>query len=340
MAENTDQSVLRRKIGEQSAQAETRGMSPQKAMRLATARAGQGIGELVATLAGCTQSRVALEQITAAVDGPQLVFLMKGMQAAQGLAVIDAAIVSGVVEHLTTGRVASTPPEQRDPSRTDAVMLADFLDRMLAAMDEELAVGTEVSAITGYRSLVVLDDARAVAMALEDVPYRRFDLAIDLAEGAKTGEIWLFFPNPMAASGGDAAQQGRNWQDAWQAHVDRIPARVEAVLHKFAMPLDQLRELEVGSLIPVPVEQVGAVRLTGADRNAVAIGKLGQALGHRAVRINSQVQLQRTRTTAEVTLAIPAGAGGVSGMAGEEMKQTQSEASDELADGEMVSDES
>ena len=344
MTEKTDQSILRRKIGEQSAQAETRGMGPQKALRLATARAGHDMGELVASLAGCTQNRVGLEQIAAAIDGPQLVFLTNSPQASHGLAVIDATIVSGVVEHLTTGRVVSTPPEQRDPSRTDAIMLADLLDRILAAMDEELAASAQVPAITGFRSLAILDDARAVSMALEDVPYRRFDLSIDLAEGAKTGEIWLFFPNPVPASSGDSAQHSRNWQEAWQTHVDRIPARVEAILHKFAMPLDQLRDLEVGSLIPVPVEQVGAVRLTGTDRNAVAIGKLGQARGYRAVRINSQVQLQRARTTAEITLAIPAGLSEVSGMADEgaggDVVQTESEASDEHLAGELVSGES
>ncbi|MBV1903665.1 MAG: FliM/FliN family flagellar motor switch protein [Marinosulfonomonas sp.] len=299
-----DPTVLRSKIGKQSAQAETRGMSVRKALRLATVRAGRGMGELVATLAGCQQSRADLAQVVTAVEGPQLLFLIGGPQDTRGLAIVDAVLVGGVVEYMTTGRVVHAPPEERAPSRTDAIMLGELLDRILMAMDKELLGSVNQPPVTGFRSSALLDDARAVGMALEDLPYHRFDLSIDLADGAKTGEMWLFFPKPVVATDADAGQQIKKWSDAWQAHVDRIPARIDAVLHKFSMPLDELQNLQVGSLIPVPAEQVGAVRLTGSDRNAVAIGKLGRAHGFRAVRIASQVDLQRVRAFAEVTTAI------------------------------------
>ncbi|MBV1867053.1 MAG: FliM/FliN family flagellar motor switch protein [Marinosulfonomonas sp.] len=310
MTEQTDPSTLRSKIGKQSAQAETRGMSVRKALRLATARAGQDMGQLVATLAGCQQSRVELAQVVAAVDGPQLIFLIGGPQNTRGLALVDGMLASGVVEHLTTGRVVRAPPEERDPSRTDAIMLAEILDRILAAMDKELLESVNQPPVIGYQNLVLLDDGRAVSMALEDVRYHRFELSIDLADGGKTGEMLLFFPEPIVVADAGAEQQKKTWQDAWHAHVDRIPAHIDAILHKFAMPLDELQKLEVGNLIPVPTEQVAAVRLSGSDRNAVAIGKLGQALGFRAVRISSQLELQRVRTLAEVTTAIPASEAG------------------------------
>ena len=299
-----DPAVLRSKIGKQSAQAETRGMSVRKALRLATERAGQDMGELVATLAGCQQSRVDLAQVVTAVDGPQLLFLIAGPQETRGVAIVDAMLVGGVVEYMTTGRVVHAPPEERAPSRTDAIMLGELLDGILSAMDKELQGSVNQPPVTGFRSTVLLDDARAVSMALEDVPYHRFDLSIDLADGAKTGEMWLFFPKLVVGAGADAGQQIKKWGDAWQAHVNCIPARIDAVLHKFSMPLDELQNLQVGSLIPVPAEQVGAVRLTGSDHNAVAVGKLGRADGFRAVRISSQDDLQRVRTFAAVTTAI------------------------------------
>jgi flagellar motor switch protein FliM len=216
--------------------------------------------------------------------------LLEGPERALGLACIDLQVVAGVVEHLTTGRVVPSANEPRGATRTDAMMLSELLDGILAVFDGELAQMPDAPPAAGFHHLVVLEDARAVMMALEDIPYRQFQLALDLGGGAKSGEITFYFPFNPPRKTNYRTREFNDWHDKWRSHVLDLPAPIEAIIHRVPLSVTEVAALEVGSLIPVPLSKIASVSLEGADGDSVATGKLGQAAGFRAIRISTDVR--------------------------------------------------
>jgi flagellar motor switch protein FliM len=193
--------------------------------------------------------------------------------------------MAAVIEQMTTGRVVPSKAEPRVATRTDAVIVATIFDRILEVFDEGLAQMPEAPPVSGYRQSVALDDGRAVAMALEDMPYRQYRLSLDFGRGAKSGELRLIFPYDSTGQDGAVALMDAQWRKGWHAAVMQTQALVEAVLHRFTIPLDEIGSLDVGSIIPIPLAAVAQVSLEGGDGQCVATGKLGQCNGHRAVRV-------------------------------------------------------
>ncbi|MGR3344879.1 MAG: FliM/FliN family flagellar motor switch protein, partial [Paracoccaceae bacterium] len=202
-----------------------------------------------------------------------------------GLALLNAQAMAAVIEQMTTGRVVPSQADLRTATRTDAVIVATILDRILEIFDEGLAQVTDAPPVAGYRQSVSLEDGRAITMALEDMPYRLYRLALDFGRGAKTGELSLIFPDDPSGRGANASSVQARWRANWRNAVMQSEVLVEAVLHRFTIPLDELGNLEVGTFVPIPLECVSRVSLEGSDRRSVATGKLGQCNGHRAVRV-------------------------------------------------------
>lgn len=264
-------------------------MTPQKALRDSIARAAQEMAELEITATGCTETAVSVAEIADGLDPALLLLLLEGPQRALGLAVIDPQIVAGVVEHLTTGRVVPSAAAARSPTRTDAMMISDLINQMLGILDAELAQMPDAPPLSGFRQKVALEDARAVTMALEEIPFRQFRLTLDLGRGAKTGEITFFLPQNPPRKTDFRTREYHEWQKAWRDQVMRFHTEVEAVIHRVSMPVTEVSALKVGALIPVPVANVRAVSLEGSDCRSLATGKLGQTAGYRAIRITSDI---------------------------------------------------
>lgn len=250
MAQSDNASILRRKFGAQNEQSEISGMTARKALRLAAALAAQDLVGLELTATGCIEARMPVEDVVAACSGPDLMLLLEGPERALGLACIDLQVVAGLVEHLTTGRVVPSATDPRDATRTDAMMVSDLLDGILTVFDAELAQMPDAPPAAGFHHLVVLEDARAVMMALEDIPYRQFQLALDLGGGAKSGEITLYFPYNPPRKTNYRTREFNEWHDKWRGHVLGLPAPIEAIIHRVSMPVNEVATLEVGSLIP------------------------------------------------------------------------------------------
>lgn len=289
MADSENASILRRKIGAQNTDDKSNRMTVQKALRQAAARAAQDAIGLEVTASGCVETQVSVEAVIATLEEMKLVLLLEGPERSLGLAVFDPQIVAGVVEHLTTGRVVPSPADPRAATRTDAMMISDLINQVLAVFDAELAQMPDAPPVAGFHQLLVLEDARAVLMALDEIPYRKFTLGLDLSGGAKSGEICLYFPYDPPRKTDYRTREYAEWQDKWRRQVMEIRAPIEAIIHRVSMPVTELMALEVGSLIPVPLAQVSAVLLEGSDGHCVATGKLGQAAGFRAIRISTEV---------------------------------------------------
>ena len=262
-------------------------MSPAKAMRQAVARAAEDVAGMEASVSGFVQQKTTVDKIVEGLAEPHLIYLTEGPDGAVGLALLDSQATAAVIEQMTTGRVVPSRAEPRAATRTDAVIVATILDRILEIFDEGLAQMPDAPPVAGYRQSVALEDGRAVAMALEDMPYRLYRLSLDFGRGAKMGELRLIFPYDPSGQDQAAATLDAQWRSGWHAAVMQTQTVVEAVLHRFTIPLDEIGSLGVGALIPIPLAAVAQVSLEGSDGQCVATGKLGQCNGHRAVRVGA-----------------------------------------------------
>ncbi len=283
MTDNLTQGVLKRKI-------ELAGEGPDpgvqiccKLYRLALARAAHDGAGLLARVTGFSPDRATLDDLAAAHDGRQLVFLTEGGGGALGLAVLDGQFLAALLEQLTTGRVVSAPAPERSPTPTDAAVAADFLQRLFAGLGDAAATGLAASPAS-FRPAAPLKDGPAVLLALEDRPYRRIALTAELGGGAKTGQVHLVFPE-HAQEGADAAARARTWAQGLRANVCAASVTLEAVLHRLSVPLEQAQALTVGSELKIPRDSLGAVVLEGAGGARVGLARLGKCSGFRAVRL-------------------------------------------------------
>ncbi len=262
------------------------GMTPAKAMRRGLTRALERCIGLEATVLGFEQDRLGLAALVGSLESNRLIFMTQRKCGAIGLGIWDMTAVSAVVEHMVTGRVVPGPAEDRTPTATDAAVLRDMFDRIMQQFDETLSAMETAPPVTGFRASSIMENARAVELALEEMDYRRYVISVDFSGGAKTGELQLIFPWHPEFGTSAQLSQSRRWSREWQAAVKSSRARLDAVLCRLPMPLEQVGEMRVGDLIKLPRSALDAVSIEGADGQAVATGRLGQAQGMRAIRLH------------------------------------------------------
>jgi flagellar motor switch protein FliM len=280
---------MARKAGEAAAEA------PRRALADALRRAGEeGLGILIEAGAVAEARALPLEIAERLPETPFLA-LLEGPGGGAGLFALDASALAAVIEVQTTGRVAPAPPPPRRPTRTDAAIVADLVDRVLAELEAELIAGPEAARwASGWRYQMHLPDPRPLPVVLEDVGHRLFEADLVLAGGPRRGRVLLALPAvgraavPPPADAAVAARlidEADAWSEALEAAVGAAEARLDAVLAVLRLPLAAVTALAPGDRIVLPMAALGSVRLVGPGGAAVATGRLGQAGGCRAVRL-------------------------------------------------------
>ncbi len=302
MTEDAEKTALRRKT--RSARPPTGTLSGAFAAAIgkAVARAAEDMHQLAANLAGLTEIASSLADLAELPADDALILSLAAPDDRRALAIVDLQIVSGLVEHLTTGRIAAQPAAPRKPTRTDAVIVADFLDRVFAQSDG-LLTAPGLASRTGYRFAGMLAEPRMIPMALLDVEYQLCRLRLDLARGVRSGQIVLAYPVISAAARNENGAASE-WQDMLVTAVMASPAPLRAVLHRVRVPLAQIGEWTPGHMVELPRESLATVRLEGLDGRSVASAKLGQIGGMRAVRLLSEGRVDMPRSDRPDRIAV------------------------------------
>jgi flagellar motor switch protein FliM len=287
MNEQVQPSAMRRKAGAGRPPPEIGQITPAKALRTAVAQAAEDVVGLVAMPGAIEEARVTLEAIADSLPEHPLLALVEGPGGGFGLVVLDGQAVAALIEMQTTGRVVPRPAEARAPTRTDAIMCADFIDRLLETFEQRVGeAGLALApALTGYRYAMALAEPRAVTMTLEDAAYRRFAFTVDFGRGGKTGALQIILPHDAPGQGPRAAGDAGAFTQALQAQVMTAQAVLTATLARRRMTLAEVTALSVGSEIALPAEALTEVALEDLKGRTVARGRLGQASGQRALRL-------------------------------------------------------
>jgi flagellar motor switch protein FliM len=264
----------------------------QKAWKLALARAARDAIGLDLSLLDLRQIRSSLTELLELPPDRALIAILEGPKEGLGLMVISPEILAGIVEMQMVGRVSTAAPIARRPTRTDAAMASDLIERALLGLESELAQSTDRIWAGEFRYASFLEDARPLALLLEDVTYQVLDATISIAEGAKSGRIVLALPADGRGTPPKTAEPAPNraaemvFSAALGEQVMATHADLVAVLGRMHIPLETLLNLQAGETLPLGSAALDQIDLEGLDGKALAAGKLGQNNGMRAIRIS------------------------------------------------------
>ena len=280
--------ILRRKL----ARAQMPEASPHalvdQAWRLALARALREGASLASEVTAISSRQCDLAELPELPPERALIALLDGPGGEMGIACFSPDLTCSLIEMQTIGRVGTAPPGPRRPTRTDAAMVSPVLDRALSRFDFLVRDLPETRVGQGYRFASLLEDARSIGLLLDDQPFHLLTVTLSLAEGARSGEVLLALP--ISEAGGNAqaatAQPRPAAGPEFDAGLGQTEVELQAVLGHRMLTLSEVMQLEPGQLLMLNDASIARISLRGIDGKPVALARLGQQNGHRALRIS------------------------------------------------------
>lgn len=288
------ETVIHRKARAARDGADTRSVSPAKALRLALAKAADEELGLALTVNALEQSLVTRSELVSHLDGLGLLVLVEGETARRGVVRLDFAALASLIEQQTIGFVSDREAAPRDLTSTDAALAAPWVDAMLDQFGKRLDGVADAGVWQGYGFGAKVEDVHGLGLALDSEKFHYFRIAVSFAAGTRAGVIDVAFPKPepnevantAGFSDGDCLTQTLN------AVAMDAPVTLHAVLDRISMPLSQSLKLAVGDLVHLTRGTAMELRLEGARGHLVSVAKLGQIDGARAVRLLPDVRPQ------------------------------------------------
>ena len=284
--------VLRRKLRIIHKEPEAQS-AVEKGWRLALARMLNDRAKIEARVGHTALSRLSLAEVVDMPPDLAMILMLDGPEEGLGVLVLSAPVFTTLVEVLTLGRCAPAPPDPRKATRVDAAMIAPLADHVLALLEEALADQADLVWAGGFRFASALEDARPLGLLLEDAPYCVLRAELALAGGTRQGDVMLVLPaqgrGPQPSPGPDRAEQQALQADFSRRlarQVGRAELRLDAVIGRLSMPLAQVMALRAGQVLALDGASVDRIGLCALDGRQVALCRLGQTRGMRALRLS------------------------------------------------------
>lgn len=224
-------------------------------------------------------------ELISALSETELVYQLRNEKGASGLCIVSPELLAGLIESQLYGYVTSAEVPERKPTRTDGIFDATLVDAWLAsAVSVSAHEDMDAMPFAGYARQDGVLDQRNAGLLIEPSRYSKMVIKVTLGDNAKAGTLCLVWPEP--------AQPGvtnERLSNRMARHLSRLNAPMRVVLSRLPLPMDRVRGLKDDDIIDVPLEALVSVKLEGVDGTPIATGRLGQANGLRAVRLNSEV---------------------------------------------------
>ncbi len=222
------------------------------------------------------EEKVQLHEALGAVEEGRLLIALAAPGLPEGVAIVDAGLLTALIEVQTTGRVSSVKVEPRGATDTDHALTGHVLDRWLHEI-------SEVSGNPTFRTGRRFPDLRAVLLSIDDGQATRISVHLDLGQGRRTGSLTLLHPRSDGARSGPDTERLR-------ARLMPLGTEVEGVLCRVRLPLSQLSDLAVGDVVPLVGASVRQMTLEAPRGTVIVAGHLGQSGGFRAVRLRARAE--------------------------------------------------
>ncbi|MDV7269351.1 FliM/FliN family flagellar motor C-terminal domain-containing protein [Thioclava sp. A2] len=304
MAEAHDKKMLRKKAEAGRSVADGTPMSAERAIGQALAKTAQELMEMPLQTRGLKETRMTLADLPEVLEDQSLLLVLEGPKQGLGLFALPPATLSALIEYQTTGRLGRAPSAPRRPTRIDAAMVLDFVDGVLAGIEELLVDHDAVCWAGGFRYASFLDDPRPMGLMFDDISYRVWTIDLGFgAGGEREGKLLWVIPatgrgaRPRRHIPGQSAEEGAHamevaaaaaeveWHTQMEVAVQGASVTMEAVLHRITLPLSAVMEFRPGTDLPIPMNALEQLRVEGMGRRFVSHARLGQHSGMRAVRL-------------------------------------------------------
>ena len=262
----------------------------------ALARAARDAAGMALKVTSCKVGISSLGELLETLPDLSLIAMINGPGGGLGVMVLSPPVLSGAVEWQTLGRVTPNAPVPRKPTRTDAVLVQPMIDRALYGLGAAVDGTDDMIWAAGFRYGSCLEDARALALILDDAPLRVIKAEVALADGKKSGPVLLALPaegrGPAPPPAADLSEQAATmvFQAALSEQVNSAKATIDAVIARVSLPLSQVMTLAAGELLRLPGASTDRIDLEAPGCARTAGGKLGQSRGMRAVRVQEDAQ--------------------------------------------------
>lgn len=281
--------VIRRKIDRSKQPLAEGSPGADRGWRLSLARAARDLMALDVEFRSLAVSSASLAEVLDLAPDRALVALLDGPGGGLGVLLMAPTITSAVIEMQTMGRLAPQPAATRKTTRIDAAMVAGLIDRALAGLEENLAEEADLIWAGGFRYASHLEDARPLALLLEDEPYRLLTADLSCGRGAREGKVILILPAfgrgraPFADQALDSAPP--QFTVAFADQVLQSGACLDGVIGRLRLPLGRILALQQGEVLALQVAALDAISLETLEGRSVARARLGQNRGMRALKL-------------------------------------------------------
>ncbi len=272
--------------------------APMRVLGAAIARAAEALFGLPVAVTEVSDLGVTLADLGERIEDRALLTLVEGDGERLGLAALSSELFSALIEMLTTGRLATGTFAERRPTRTDAALCSEFVDRVMTEADALAPEGDSPweDWEGRFRYASCVEDARLLALLMEDTRYRLYRAAFTLGGGGtRSGLLTLALPERQRAQAAPDATvaQAAEWQGSLVDTVLEARAGILAVLARVQQSVSELVAMQEGSLLRLPDDAFSSVRIEGAGGRLVSLAKLGQYRGYLAVRLTGAPDLAR-----------------------------------------------
>lgn len=269
--------------------------TPDRALRLAIVRAFDRMFGVPVSV-DVALSEVDVDDLAASLSDGVIIGLDRGI--AVGLLACDPPLVAALTQMQTIGRVVDRDAAPRPITATDRALCLPFL----AACFDDLVGGLVDTDLADWLTAVTIGapitTPRQVPMILAATTYRVVRFAVRFGDTSRAAEVVIALP---PAPKPQVKAPSTQWADNLRQSVLETHAQLNGILARISLPLSQVEGLSMGDVVPLYGATVGSVRLEGPDETCVAMGRLGQMAGQRAVRIEPAQPAQLS----EVTVADP-----------------------------------
>lgn len=282
--------VIRRKIDRAKQPLAEGAPGADRGWRLGLARAARDLLGLELEFRQLSVTRASLAEVLEIAPERALVALLDGPEAGLGVLFMAPAITSAVIEMQTMGRLSQQVPAPRKPTRIDAAMVAGLIDRALIGLEDALADEADAVWAAGFRYASHLEDARPLALLLEDEGYRLLTAEVSVGSAGREGRVLLVLPAlgratlPVTETG-EGAGSIAPFTLAFADQVMHAVGVLDGVIGRLRLPLGRIMALRLDEVLALPMAAIDAVSLETLDGHSVARARLGQNRGMRALKL-------------------------------------------------------
>ncbi|MEH6739846.1 MAG: FliM/FliN family flagellar motor C-terminal domain-containing protein, partial [Sulfitobacter sp.] len=294
-------SLVQRKARTGSEAHAARAMSLARALRLSAAQQADQLMGLPLSALSVTRRQIGSEDVEDCLVANWLMLLMDGAGGQVATVLLDAALVEGLIQQQTMGKVrpAVEGAEPRKHTATDAALCAPYIENVLMRASKLPEEEADRDLLNGYRFGVWAQDTQQAKLAMDASTYNVVEMTVDLAAGARAGKIMLVMPEPARiapVSDQDDEEQSQPAQGEKLTHnVMQLHAELTIALSRLKMPIQKVSELKVGDVLNLQVSSMAQALVLDANGRALSRGTLGQVDGMRAVQVEQQKSKQHTQ---------------------------------------------